>query len=191
MDKIIETERLFLRNHSLDDFDSMCCLFMDKTEMYYLPELFCDTKEEVMANLQNSIYQENLSINERFEYFYAIEEKASDKYCGEVGITLETVQSDKRRLADLGYFMLSDFRGKGYMTEAVTQLIDFTFNNLPVQKIKTGCLQENKKSERVMIKTGLQKEGLLLKHQFHNEEWKNRLLYGLCFDEWRSQQQNK
>jgi len=35
-----------------------------------------------------------------------------------------------------------------------------------------------------MIKLGLTKEGLLLKHQLHEGQLKNRLLYGITREEW-------
>lgn len=182
----IETERLILRAHKEDDFPAMCKLYMNKTNMRYVPEIYCPTKDAVMESLKNSQTQESLPVSKRFQYFFAMEEKATHKYCGETGITLESFAADGKCLADLGYFMDEDFQGKGYMSEAVKAVIDFAFRNLPVQKIKTGCLQENIKSERVMIKAGVKKEGLLLGHQFHEGVWKNRLVYGLSREDWLS-----
>lgn len=44
--------------------------------------------------------------------------------------------------------------------------------------------KENIASEKVMRKIGFSKEGELRGHQYHDHQWKERLVYGLLKEEW-------
>jgi ribosomal-protein-alanine N-acetyltransferase len=82
----------------------------------------------------------------------------------------------------LGYFLLPDYWGKGYATEAAKAVIRFAFGSCGVHKLTASCLMENIASERVMIKSGLQKEAVRRSHQWHDGGWKDRVEYGIVFE---------
>jgi len=67
--------------------------------------------------------------------------------------------SEDRKTAEVGYELLPDYHRKGIMSEALTAVLDYGFNNLHLQEILaiTHKLNENSK-------------GLLLKHNFVLEE---------------------
>jgi len=98
------------------------------------------------------------------------------------------VISRKEGVAKLGYFYLPRYWGKGYATEAMKAVLQFAFETLGLHKIITGCLKENSRSERVMIKCGMRKEAELLQHVRHEGKWKDRLEYGLLKDQWEINQ---
>lgn len=173
---VLETPRLVVRDHLESDLAGLTALLASPEEMRYLPELFARDADAAKRNLAAAIAEQDNPARSKF--FFAIEEKASGRYVGEVGFTVEqTTRSGS--LADLGYFMLREFHGKGYMTEAGKRVVEFAFAEAGVHKIKTGCLKENKASERVMRKLGFLKEGELRAHQYHEGVWKDRVVYGL------------
>ena len=173
---VLETPRLIVRDHREGDLEGLTALLTSPDDMRYLPELYARDADDARKNLDASLAEQNNPL--RTMFFFAIEEKSSGRYVGEVGFTIE--QSTRSgSLADLGYFMLRDFHGKGYMTEAGKRVVEFAFAEAGVHKIKTGCLKENKASERVMQKLGFQKEGELRAHQYHEGVWKDRVVYGL------------
>ena len=180
---ILETIRLIIRDHIKDDLLDLYDLLSRKVEMYYLPELYVDTIEAAKENIEVSIQEQ--SKNGRTKYYFAIIDKGTKKYVGEIGFTIEK-NTNQGSLADLGYFIKKEYWGKGITTEAGKKVIDFGFDELDIWKYKTGCLKENIGSEKVMKKLGFIKEGELRKHQYHNNMWKDRLEYGLLRDDWIS-----
>ena len=171
-----ETERLIVRDHREEDLPGLRALMTSPEEMYYLPELLCPCEAAARENLAASIAAQNCADREKF--FFAIEEKSSGRYVGEIGFTIIERRAAGAR-ADLGYFLLREFRGKGYATEAGRSVVAFAFAEAGVWKLQTGCLKENAASERVMRKLGFVKEGELRLHQWHECTWKDRLVYGL------------
>ncbi len=67
--------------------------------------------------------------------------------------------SEDRKTAEVGYELLPDYHRKGIMSEALTAVLNFSFNHLHLQEIlaMTDKFNENSK-------------GLLLKHDFILEE---------------------
>ena len=53
-----------------------------------------------------------------------------------------------------GFWLAEPFWGKGYMTEAVTPIIEFAFNQLGFEKLIFANALGNTKSRRIKEKTG-------------------------------------
>lgn len=179
----IDTARLIVRDHREGDLPGLVALLTDRVAMRYLPEIFCETEARARENLANAMAEIGKPDRERF--FFAIEERSSGRYVGEIGFTVLERRSAGSR-ADLGYFILPEFRGKGFVTEAGRAVVDFAFGEAGVFKMVTGCLAENGPSERVMRKIGFTKEGALRRQQWHEGTWKDRLVYGLLREDWRA-----
>jgi RimJ/RimL family protein N-acetyltransferase len=61
----------------------------------------------------------------------------------------------------LGYVLARQFWGNGYMTEALKTIIDWAFDQNDIYRVWAVCDIENTASARVMVKAGLEKEGIL------------------------------
>jgi ribosomal-protein-alanine N-acetyltransferase len=70
------------------------------------------------------------------------------------------------------------------MTEAFREVIRFAFEDDGVYRISTGCLSENRASERVMQKCGLIKEADYKSFVWHDGRMKDRVEYRMLRDEW-------
>ena len=179
-----KTKRLVIRDHVESDKSALQCLLMDQNAMRYLPDIYCKTEEEVDRNLRTAI-QEARHL-ERMKYYFAIEEREHVRYIGEIGFTRETDWNANGGIVNLGYFILPECWGNGYVTEAALAVIDFAFSNCNVHKITTGCLKENVASERVMQKCGMMQEAEFKKHVCHEGRWKDRVEYRLLHHEWEA-----
>jgi ribosomal-protein-alanine N-acetyltransferase len=58
------------------------------------------------------------------------------------------------KIAGMGYFIKEKYWGQGYTAEALKRIIEYAFEDDNVYRISTGCIKENKGSEKVMIKRG-------------------------------------
>lgn len=167
----METPRLIIRDHIGSDLEDLETLIGNKDNMMYIMDLYAKDKNAVMENLNTAM--DAIAKPNRDKFFFAIVEKASGSYVGEIGFTLLD-----EGLAELGYFIKQPFWNLGIVTEAGKAVLEFAFCELGLHKMVTGCVKENGGSERVMIKLGFSKEGELKAHQLVQGEWKDRVIYG-------------
>ena len=182
---VLESDRLIIRDNIPSDLQDHFKLISDEINMKYLPEIKVSTLYGAKKNLKESI-RESKKEN-RTKYFFGIVEKRTHCLIGSIGYTVESTIKEQKRV-NLGYFLKKEYWGKGYTTEACREIIKFAFTKDNVIKIETGCLKENYASEKVMIKSGMIKEGTLVKHQIHENTWKDRVVYGITKEEWLKSQ---
>jgi [ribosomal protein S5]-alanine N-acetyltransferase len=87
--------------------------------------------------------------------------------------------SERHARAEIGYWTGIDHWNRGYCTEAFTRLVPYAYEELGITRIVARCSAQNAASARVMEKTGLKREGLLLKHSLKHGQFDDVLLYGL------------
>ncbi|QQE13495.1 GNAT family N-acetyltransferase [Planctomycetota bacterium] len=81
--------------------------------------------------------------------------------------------------AEVGYWLGSDYRGKGYMTEAVKAAFKHWFDQFDLNRIVAHHIDGNKASSNVMQKLGMAKEGEFVQHIWHQGQYRNAVWYGL------------
>jgi ribosomal-protein-alanine N-acetyltransferase len=171
----IESERLILRDYKETDLDDMHRLWSDKETMYYLDDILCETIEDSTKYLKTGMANED-------GHYFCICEKAGGSYMGSIGYTI-TDTTPYGKIVHLGYMMLPEYHGKGYMTEAVKKVVEFAFTHDDCVRITTGCHKENEASRKVIEKTGFHKEGERIKAVYHDGSMKDRLEYAINKDE--------
>ncbi|MCA2222175.1 GNAT family N-acetyltransferase [Nonomuraea aurantiaca] len=60
----------------------------------------------------------------------------------------------------IGYSLLPDFRGRGFMTRAVRLLVDWAFTHTPLHRIVAGTALGNTASHRVLERSGFVRESI-------------------------------
>jgi [ribosomal protein S5]-alanine N-acetyltransferase len=88
-----------------------------------------------------------------------------------------TLPEDYR--TELGYMILPEYHGKGYMTEAVKTLLNFGFNTLNFHSICAIIDDRNIASEKVLLKNGFQQEGHFKEDTFYNNEFSSSKYFGI------------
>ncbi len=68
------------------------------------------------------------------------------------------------RRAELGYWIGRPFWNRGFATEAARAVIRFGFETLELNRIHASHLTRNPASGRVLVKAGMQLEGILRQH---------------------------
>jgi ribosomal-protein-alanine N-acetyltransferase len=90
---------------------------------------------------------------------YAITTK-DDGLVGSVGLRIKHLY----RRAELGYWIGVPYWNNGYATEAARAVLEFGFLSLGLNRILATHLTRNPASGRVMLKIGMQCEGILRQH---------------------------
>ena len=113
----------------------------------------------------------------------AINEQPEMKFCVEVdgaavgGIGVHRGQDVHRHTAMIGYWLGEQCWGRGIMTEVVTAVTDFCFNNFPLRRISAEVFSNNPASSRVLEKAGFTFEGRLKNHVLKDGKLLDSLLY--------------
>ena len=68
-------------------------------------------------------------------------------------------------------------RGKGYGKEALTLLMDYSFNTLELHQLYSNVLEDNSVSIRLFESAGFEKVGLKKKWRFYKGRYKNEYLF--------------
>ena len=112
-----------------------------------------------------------------------ISEGSAMKFCIEIdgvavgGIGVHPGEDVHRHTATMGYWLGEEFWGRGVMSEAVTAVTDFCFENFPLRRISAEVFANNPASARVLEKAGFTFEGCLKNDVLKDGKLLDSLLY--------------
>ena len=95
------------------------------------------------------------------------------------GIGIHPLADIERKNAELGYWLGEPFWGKGIITKAVTEMIDYGFKNFDISRIFARPFGTNLASQKVLEKAGFTLEARLPKTFFKNDEYIDELIYSV------------
>lgn len=80
---------------------------------------------------------------------------------------------------ETGWASAEEFWGRGYMTEAVTMVLKYAFRSLKAHRVVAFCDSLNTRSERLMIRVGMTREGKIRETKRLGESWHDELVYSM------------
>ena len=95
------------------------------------------------------------------------------------GIGLHSQHDIMRKNAELGYWLGEKHWGKGIITTAISQMVEFGFSNLEITRIYARPFHTNLASQRVLEKAGFIHEASLSKTIFKNGEYLDEYIYSI------------
>lgn len=101
----------------------------------------------------------------------------NNKPVGSIGLHLQTDILKKN--AEIGYWIGEAYWGKGIITKAVPQMVDYGFKHLDIVRIFARIFGTNKASQKVMEKCGFILEGKYEKTIFKNNQFLDELIYAI------------
>jgi ribosomal-protein-serine acetyltransferase len=87
------------------------------------------------------------------------------------------------RKAKIGYFIGSQFQGKGIVTSSVRVVLAHCFESLGLNRMELRCAASNAPSMRVAERLGFTHEGVLRQDEFLNGVFVDQHVYSLLRDE--------
>jgi RimJ/RimL family protein N-acetyltransferase len=84
-----------------------------------------------------------------------------------------------RKNAELGYWLAEPYWGKGIITKAIIQTVDYGFSNLDITRIFARPFGHNMASQKALEKAGFILEARLEKTIFKNGEYTDELIYAV------------
>jgi len=155
---IIETERLYLREMTQNDFSSLCSILQDKETMYAYEHAF--SNDEVQKWLDNQIkrYRED-----GFGLWAVILKKNGD-FIGQCGLTIQNVDEYER--IEIGYLFRRDCWHNGYAIESAKACKKYAFEKLGINEVCSIIRDTNISSQRVAERNGMKKLKMVVKHYY-------------------------
>lgn len=143
----LETERLILREYTMDDFDDLYEILSDEETMKHYPKPFDEEKVRYWINW-------NITNYETFGFgLWAVVLKDTNEMIGDCGITMQIIDGEIK--PEIGYHINKKYQRRGYATEAARKCRDYVFQNTPFNIIYSYMKYTNIGSYSVAIKNGM------------------------------------
>ncbi len=81
--------------------------------------------------------------------------------------------------AELGYWLAEPYWGKGIMTEAILQMVDYGFKTWDIERIFARPFGRNTASQKVLQKAGFQLEARFEKTIFKNGIFEDEMVFAI------------
>lgn len=148
MNILIETERLILREITLDDKEALFQLHADPSVQKYTGEPVVKSMEEIEKAIEGRIADYKKYGFGRWATIL----KSGNQFVGWAGLAY-LPEFDE---IDLGYRFLPEYWGLGIATEVSLAILKYGFDTLQLKRIIAIALKEHKASIRVMEKVGME-----------------------------------
>ncbi len=118
---------------------------------------------------------------------YTLKNKADGGFLG----LLELRKIDREHLlAELSFWMVSNACGQGFMTEALSRVVRYGFEDLGLNRLYAYHMLRNPASGRVLEKNGFRQEGLLRERVKKWGTFEDVALWAILKHEWETDKSN-
>jgi ribosomal-protein-alanine N-acetyltransferase len=142
---ILTTERLTLRQLSVDDQQAILALRSDSEINKYLDRAPSKTIEDAI----NFINKINDNIKKNHSIYWVITLTKTKTFVGTICLF---DFSNEKNSCEIGYELMTKFQGQGIMKEAAQVVIDYVFQTLTLKKILAFTHYENQNSTNLLLK---------------------------------------
>ena len=171
MKKILETERLILREYTMADFEDLLAILSDPITMqhYIRPYDEAGTNRWLTWSLENY---------EKYGFgWWALVRKDTGEFIGDCGVTMQNI--DGQLLPELGYHIGKDHWRQGFGSEAAKAVRDWIFTNTDMETLYSYMTAGNVASYSTAAAAGLQRiksyedeeDGLLYVYAITRTHW--------------------
>lgn len=168
----LESERLLFKAYTKKDAQTLLNLRSNKAISKYMdttiPKRIEDTEQRIEGYIK--AFKEEKGIT------WAIFEKENNTIIGDFAIHHIDKQNAR---GEIGYILHPNFWGKGYMTEALTTLINFGFKDLNLHSFSANVNLENVNSKTLLLKFGFKLEALFRENFYYNGQFLDSEIYCL------------
>lgn len=147
----IETERLILRPHRLEDFDACVELSSDEDVVRYISGIPSTREQTWVRVLRWAGMWHHLGYG-----FLVVEEKETGRFIGEAGFQemRRAMEPSIEGTLEAGWVLAPAVHGRGYATEALNALITWAEEHFPGKSMSCIIDPRNEASLRLAAKLG-------------------------------------
>ena len=146
---MIETERLLLREYTMEDFDALYEILSDPETMQHYPAPYTPEKCQnwITWNLEN---YRNYGFG-----LWAVVLKETGAFIGDCGLSLQNI--DGQQLPEIGYHIHKKYWRRGFGSEAARAVRDWAFENTDYDTLYSYMKYTNVGSYSIALANGMRK----------------------------------
>ncbi|WP_445491709.1 GNAT family N-acetyltransferase [Niallia sp. 03133] len=168
----IATDRLVLRELTESDAPAILNCFSNEKVLRYYGQQPLSSIEQVKEIIRN--FDDSFKGNQGIKW--GIQRNEDESIIGTIGLQNWSVEHKK---AELSYALFPEYWGCGYAEEAVSEVISYGFNKLELIRIGAVVFTENEASNKLLVKLGFEKEGVLRNYLHQNDVPHHTNIYSL------------
>lgn len=176
----LETKRLILRRITMRDAKDIFAYSKDPEVARHV--LWSAQKDESEAKDYCRFMMKRYRCDQPSSW--GIIEKATGKLVGTIGYM---DHNEDNATVEVGYSLARWLWNGGYMTEALSRVIAYTFDAMDINRIEAQHELENPSSGRVMEKCGMKKEGELRQRLYNKGRYVDVALYAILKEDYERQ----
>ena len=135
MKRILETDRLFLREMNMDDFDALYQVLADSEIMQHYPYSFDEKRvRDWIERNMNRYVKDGFGL-------WAVCLKDTGEMIGDCGLTLQNIEGEM--LPEIGYHIRRDKQHNGYAKEAAKGVLEWAKENTYYPAFYSYCKYTN------------------------------------------------
>ncbi|OEH92044.1 GNAT family N-acetyltransferase [Bacillus solimangrovi] len=169
---IIETERLILREVTIEDAEGMLDYFSDQDVVKHIGlapfQSVADVYDEI--NWYKSIREEGSGIR------WGITLREEEQVIGSCGFLN---MKPKHHRAEVGFELSKDCWGKGIASEALEAVVKYGFLHYELERIEALVEPTNLPSQKLLERQKFQKEGLLRHYEYTCGKFDDLYMYSI------------
>lgn len=139
---ILATERLILRQISLEDLNEFYMLKSDERVLKGY-----NAKPKTYEEARQSLQRINEEISKKEWIIWGITLKDENKLIGSICFWNILIEQSK---AEIGYELMFDWQGKGIMSEAIKAVVEYGFEIMKLNLIEALPYSDNTKSTKLL-----------------------------------------
>ena len=174
----LQTDRLILREYTMNDFDALYEIMSDAETMQHYPAPFDEarTRRWIEWNFEN--YQ-------KYGWgLWAVVLKETGEFIGDCGITLQDI--DGQLLPEIGYHIHKKYWRRGFAKEAARAVRDWVFENTDYDTIYSYMKYTNVASYSTALANGMKKV-----KEYPDPKNEISYAYAITRSEWEKMKKNK
>jgi RimJ/RimL family protein N-acetyltransferase len=168
----LDGDRIYLKKHDLSLAKTMF-EYVDRDRKRL--ELFLPWTDYIHSaeDEENYIRSTHDKWEQMVLFDYGIFTKDTNRYMGNVGV--HTIQWE-HNCCELGYWILGDFEGQGFMSESVQVLDKYAFDN-GFHRVQIRCSSINERSSAVPTRCGYVHEGTFRENAIERGKYRDTKMF--------------
>jgi len=167
----LESDRLVLRRFLPEDHLLFAELNADPTVMQYFPAVL-DAAEALAFQQRIDLHFERHGFG-----FWAVSPRGSTALVGLVGLNVPQFEAHFTPCVEIGWRFRPSYWGRGLATEAAQACLRYAFGPLGLGEIVAFTTVTNARSERLMVRLGMERDGEFLHPGLVGHRYARHVLY--------------
>ncbi|MGE5520427.1 MAG: GNAT family N-acetyltransferase [Candidatus Dadabacteria bacterium] len=169
---VLTTERLLLREVTLEDVNDILALRSDEDCMRYIDRPRAQTKDDAREYIRRIIdmMERNDGVN------WGISLKGTNNIIGTISYWQMQKEHDR---AEIGYMISPQYQGKGLMQEALEAVLKYGFEVMKLHSIEANVNPSNDRSIKILEKNNFKREAYFRENYFYNGQYIDSAIYCL------------